>query len=51
MIETSPMTIEAEFQTRSENKCELCSAAQGLSVYEVPQSPANGSGTGVEGEY
>ncbi|MDH3355099.1 MAG: alkylphosphonate utilization protein [Chromatiales bacterium] len=32
------MTIEKELQTRSESKCELCSATDNLAVYEVPPS-------------
>jgi len=30
------MNIEKELQTRSESKCELCSAIEGLHVYEIP---------------
>jgi len=30
------MSIEKELQNRSESKCELCSASENLSVYEVP---------------
>ncbi len=33
------MNLEKELQERSESKCELCSAAEGLGVYEVPPSP------------
>jgi len=36
------MSIEQELQSRSESKCELCSATENLSVYEVPPEP-NGS--------
>ena len=36
------MSIEKELLARSESKCELCSAAEGLCVYEVPPGP-NGS--------
>ncbi|MFQ5519013.1 MAG: PhnA domain-containing protein [Mariprofundus sp.] len=32
------MSIESELQTRSESKCELCSATENLGVYEVPPS-------------
>jgi len=32
------MSIEQELQTRSESKCELCSATENLAVYEVPSS-------------
>ena len=37
------MSIEQELQTRSESKCELCSATENLEVYEVPASPDNGT--------
>lgn len=37
------MSIEQELQTRSESKCELCSATESLGVYEVPASPDSGS--------
>lgn len=30
------MSIEKELQSRSESKCELCSATDNLSVYEIP---------------
>ncbi len=30
------MSTEKELQTRSESKCELCSATEALNVYEVP---------------
>lgn len=30
------MSTEQELQTRSESKCELCGATEGLGVYEVP---------------
>jgi len=30
------MSTEEELQTRSESKCELCSATKNLSVYEIP---------------
>jgi len=36
------MSIEKELQSRSESKCELCSATENLSVYEVPPA-SNGS--------
>ena len=36
------MSTEKELQTRSESKCELCSASESLSVYEVPPE-SNGS--------
>ena len=36
------MSIEKELQSRSDSKCELCSATKSLSVYDVPPE-ANGS--------
>ncbi len=36
------MSIEKELQTRSESKCELCTATKNLAVYEVPPV-SNGS--------
>jgi len=36
------MSTEKELQTRSESKCELCSATENLNVYEVPPT-SNGS--------
>ena len=36
------MSIEKELQTRSESKCELCTATENLAVYEVPPE-SNGS--------
>ena len=30
------MSIEKELQTRSESKCELCTATENLTVYEIP---------------
>lgn len=36
------MSTEKELQIRSESKCELCSATENLSVYEVPPE-SNGS--------
>jgi len=35
------MSIEENLQARSESKCELCAATDGLNVYEVPSSPDN----------
>lgn len=35
------MTIEATLQTRSESKCELCSATDNLVVYEIPPVASN----------
>ena len=32
------MSLEKELQERSESKCELCGAPEGLGVYEVPPS-------------
>jgi len=37
------MSIEKSLQTRSESKCELCSATENLEVYEVPASPDSGT--------
>lgn len=36
------MSIENEIQERSSNQCELCTAKESLSIYEVP--PANNKG-------
>ncbi len=36
------MKIEQELLIRSDSKCELCGAAEGLAVYEVPPE-SNGS--------
>jgi protein PhnA len=36
------MSTETELQTRSESKCELCSATENLNVYEIPPD-SNGS--------
>ncbi|HIJ79937.1 MAG: PhnA domain-containing protein [Desulfobulbaceae bacterium] len=36
------MSIEQSLRSRSESKCELCGAAEGLKIYEVPPA-ANGS--------
>lgn len=36
------MSIEKELQARSESKCELCTATENLTVYEVPPE-SNGS--------
>ncbi|MDX8387887.1 MAG: PhnA domain-containing protein [Ghiorsea sp.] len=41
------MSIETEVQTRSESKCELCTATDNLSVYEVPSSPDTSADTSV----
>ena len=30
------MSTEKELQSRSESKCELCTATENLAVYEVP---------------
>jgi len=32
------MSTEQELMTRSESKCELCAAVEGLTVYEIPPS-------------
>src|SRR5690554_1706312 len=36
------MSIETQLQQRSDNKCELCSSSENLSVFEVPNSPESG---------
>lgn len=36
------MSVEQALQTRSENKCELCGATEGLAVFEVSDSPESG---------
>ena len=36
------MTVEEKLRERSDSTCELCSATDDLSVYEVPQSPEEG---------
>jgi len=36
------MSIESELQTRSESKCELCTATELLAVYDIPSSPGEG---------
>lgn len=33
------MKLEEKLLSRSESKCELCNAAEGLSLYEVPYAP------------
>ena len=33
------MTLEQELQARSNKQCELCSASENLSVYDVPPNP------------
>jgi len=35
------MSIEQELEIRSQDKCELCGANNGLNVYEVPSSPTD----------
>lgn len=35
------MTTEATLQTRSESRCELCSATEHLAVYEIPPQASN----------
>jgi len=37
------MSIETELQTRSESRCELCGADEGLAAYEIPASPNDGA--------
>ena len=36
------MSVEREVKKRADNKCELCTANEHLSVYEVPATPKNG---------
>ena len=36
------MSTEAELKNRSESKCELCTATDGLSVYEIPPNADGG---------
>ncbi len=36
------MSVEREVKKRADNKCELCTANEHLSVYEVPSSPKGG---------
>ncbi len=35
------MSLEKDLQKRSDNKCELCSSEQNLTVFEVPNSPSD----------
>jgi len=39
------MSTEQDLQARSESKCELCSSTDNLSVYKIPDSPADQSDT------
>jgi len=41
------MSVEQTLETRSEGKCELCGATEGLAVYEVPNSPHDGADASV----
>ncbi len=41
------MSVEQTLETRSEGKCELCGATEGLAVYEVPNSPHDGADAAV----
>ncbi|PKA82571.1 phosphonoacetate hydrolase [Ulvibacter sp. MAR_2010_11] len=41
------MSIERSLKQRSDSKCELCSSAENLSVYEVPASPKSGEEAGI----
>ena len=41
------MTIEKNLMARSGGKCELCSSEQGLTVYEVPESPDSSAHSSV----
>lgn len=37
------MSLERDLQKRADNKCELCTSEENLSVYEVPNSPTEGT--------
>lgn len=41
------MSIEQTLETRSGNKCELCGATDGLSVFEVTDSPTDGADAAI----
>ena len=41
------MSIEKTLHERSDSKCELCGATDGLNVYELPSSPTSGSDQSV----
>jgi len=41
------MSIESELQTRSESRCELCTATESLAAYEIPASPHDGADAAV----
>jgi len=41
------MSIEQTLETRSQEKCELCSATNDLSVYEVASSPVEGADAAI----
>ena len=41
------MSLEKDLQQRSDNKCELCGNEENLSVFEVPNSPANVADTNI----
>lgn len=41
------MSVEQTLEARSEGKCELCGATEGLAVYEVPNSPCDGADAAV----
>ncbi len=41
------MSIEQALETRSGNTCELCGSTDGLTVYEVPNSPTDGADASV----
>ena len=41
-IQSETMSIEREVKKRANNQCELCTADEQLSVYEVPSSPKRG---------
>ena len=41
------MSVERTLQQRADNKCELCSSVDKLSVYEVPKSPGEGADAAI----
>ena len=41
------MSIEQTLETRSGNTCELCGCTDGLTVYEVPNSPTDGAAADI----
>ncbi|HHB82168.1 MAG TPA: PhnA protein [Devosia sp.] len=41
------MSILNDLQTRSESKCELCNATDGLDIFTIPNSPTEGEAASV----